>query len=525
MKWKYCLIFVSLYWLGCGGGGTGDSVPPIVSISSPSDGQEVFGPVTITVNALDNGGIVTKVEFFVNGQKVGEDTSAPFSYDWDVRSLSSGEYILTAKAQDSRGNQTSSTAVKVKVTIDSEPPDTQITGSPSAFSNQWLTSFYFRSTEPLATFECKLDDGDWENCPGFKNYYGLPEGTHHFEVRSRDKAGNLDPSPASYDWRIDFTPPDTSLNPDFSPPPLTNSVEYTFEFAGTDDVTQGANLKFQCAWMRGIWGIGMEEPIWGEPQWEPEPCSSPFYHSILEAGEPLDGPQRFIVRSVDEAGNVDPSPPSYTWFADTTPPFTELLDSGIHFEPGFPASNRNEATVIFTGRDNYSPPEKLTFVCFASGFPIDTDCKSPKHYTNIPEGPWGYEIYAIDEAGNQEFIPYVGVVAEEFDYSVPETFIVSGPPNPTEQTSAVFDIDGYDTWLDSYIIVRAWECMLEGEGFDAGWEFCDLTPPTREHPYYSYSIPGPLNPGIYTFRVRAVDWAGNRDPTPAEWQWEVIPPP
>jgi large repetitive protein len=39
-----------------------------------------------------------------------------------------------------------------------------------------------------------------------------------------------------------------------------------------------------------------------------EPCTSPFTYPALSYGR-----HTFRVRAVDDEGNVDPSPPSYTW--------------------------------------------------------------------------------------------------------------------------------------------------------------------------------------------------------------------
>lgn len=77
------LLLFSLLLLKCEGGGI-DTTPPVVSITSPQNNQEVSGTITITAIAFDNSGRITKVEFFADGQKVGEDTTAPFSTNWVV---------------------------------------------------------------------------------------------------------------------------------------------------------------------------------------------------------------------------------------------------------------------------------------------------------------------------------------------------------------------------------------------------------------------------------------------------------
>jgi hypothetical protein len=90
--------------------------PPLVAISSPAEGA-VIEPapidITITANASDPGGSVTKVEFFVDGNKINEDTSAPYSCIWPQ--VAKGTYALTAKATDNDGSTTTSAAVHVTV--------------------------------------------------------------------------------------------------------------------------------------------------------------------------------------------------------------------------------------------------------------------------------------------------------------------------------------------------------------------------------------------------------------------------
>jgi hypothetical protein len=93
------------------------NVAPTVSITSPANGA-VFGfraNVTINASANDSDGSVTKVEFFRadGATKLGEDTTAPYSYVW--RMAASGTHSLRAKATDNRGAVTTSSAVSIRV--------------------------------------------------------------------------------------------------------------------------------------------------------------------------------------------------------------------------------------------------------------------------------------------------------------------------------------------------------------------------------------------------------------------------
>ncbi len=90
---------------------------PAVSITAPASGA-VFGfwaNVTINASASDADGTVSKVEFFRadGATKLGEDTTAPYSYAW--RMASSGTHILRAKATDNAGATTTSTGVSIRV--------------------------------------------------------------------------------------------------------------------------------------------------------------------------------------------------------------------------------------------------------------------------------------------------------------------------------------------------------------------------------------------------------------------------
>lgn len=89
--------------------------PPTVGLTSPSNNAIYTAPVdvTLTADAADGDGQVTKVEFFQNGTKVGEGYSAPFTHTW--AGVSAGSYTLTARATDDSGAQTTSDAVSLTV--------------------------------------------------------------------------------------------------------------------------------------------------------------------------------------------------------------------------------------------------------------------------------------------------------------------------------------------------------------------------------------------------------------------------
>ena len=90
-----------------------DTTPPTVSITAPTAGSTVSGVTTVSANASDNAA-VAGVQFRVGGVNVGaEDTTAPYSVDWNTRAHLNGPLSLTAVARDPSGNTRTSAAVSV----------------------------------------------------------------------------------------------------------------------------------------------------------------------------------------------------------------------------------------------------------------------------------------------------------------------------------------------------------------------------------------------------------------------------
>jgi Ca2+-binding RTX toxin-like protein len=88
-------------------------------------------------------------------------------------------------------------------TSDTTPPETTIDSGPSGTVNSSSASFTFSSDEAGSNFECKLDAGAFAQCTSPQAYDGLSNGSHTFEVRATDAAGNSDATPASRTWTVD----------------------------------------------------------------------------------------------------------------------------------------------------------------------------------------------------------------------------------------------------------------------------------------------------------------------------------
>jgi Bacterial Ig domain len=94
-----------------------DNTAPTVSITSPADGANVVGTVTVTAQPLDASPIAS-VRFFSGGSVIGTDTSSGggWSIAWNTITESNGTHALTAVATDAAGNS-GSTPTAVNVTV------------------------------------------------------------------------------------------------------------------------------------------------------------------------------------------------------------------------------------------------------------------------------------------------------------------------------------------------------------------------------------------------------------------------
>jgi hypothetical protein len=92
---------------------------PVVSITSPTDGGSISEnyadstKVFISADASDTDGSITKVEFFANNVKIGEDLISP--YQLLLKDVLPKDYVYTARATDNRGNVNTSLPINYRV--------------------------------------------------------------------------------------------------------------------------------------------------------------------------------------------------------------------------------------------------------------------------------------------------------------------------------------------------------------------------------------------------------------------------
>jgi hypothetical protein len=92
---------------------TTTNVAPVVSIAANATTFVAPASVTLNATATDANGI-TKVEFFQGTTSLGVATTAPYSVTW--ANVPAGTYSVTAKATDTLGLSTTSSAINITVT-------------------------------------------------------------------------------------------------------------------------------------------------------------------------------------------------------------------------------------------------------------------------------------------------------------------------------------------------------------------------------------------------------------------------
>ena len=149
-----------------------------------------------------------------------------------------GDARPAGSAPDAGADETGATAPPP--VVDTTAPDTQIVTGPSGTSSSASASISF-SSEPQATFECKLDTGAWAGCANPRAYSGLANGNHTFQVRAKDGAGNVDSTPASRTWTVALPQEPAPEVPPTTPPPSTGPADLFLAANGSDSAACSAS--------------------------------------------------------------------------------------------------------------------------------------------------------------------------------------------------------------------------------------------------------------------------------------------
>ncbi len=180
-----------------------DSQAPVVSILSPQHNATTSGDVLIEISATDNVG-VSQVDLFIDSELIGSDLTAPYLFSWDSTQTMDGSVSVVAKAQDTAGNEGSSSAFSLIVDNlpeeeDTTPPSVNIfnPAGGSTVSRTVNISVTAQDNVGIAHMNLLVDDATLCSNVGVEtlscswNTRKASSGSHQITAIVEDTAGNV----------------------------------------------------------------------------------------------------------------------------------------------------------------------------------------------------------------------------------------------------------------------------------------------------------------------------------------------
>jgi LPXTG-site transpeptidase (sortase) family protein len=207
-----------------------DTTAPTTSITAKPDDPDNSASPSFTFSGEDpDGSGVAGFECSLDGAAF-SSCSSPKSYS----SLIDGNHTFQVRSVDAAGNADASPE-SYTWQIDTSLPETTISSSPANLTTSTDAVFEFEGADPggsgIENLECMLDSSTFSVCTSPKEYNALPDGSHNFQVRAVDTAGNVDPSPAEINWTIDTTAPTVLISSTESDPTNVNPIPITVQFS------------------------------------------------------------------------------------------------------------------------------------------------------------------------------------------------------------------------------------------------------------------------------------------------------
>jgi hypothetical protein len=181
-------------------------------------------------------------------------------------------------------------------------PQTTIKTHPSSTLQIPTATFKFNSSVQGAKLECRLLTAGagtpaFTPCSSPKAYNHLADGSYTFQARSVSPAGPVDPTPAHFHFKVSLPRPQTVITS--TPASTIGLSSATFRFT-----SPSSGATFACRL----------DPV-GSPHSSFKPCPSPVTYVQL-----VNGTWEFEVQAISADGVADPTPATYKFTVDTTPP-------------------------------------------------------------------------------------------------------------------------------------------------------------------------------------------------------------
>lgn len=443
---------------------TADTTAPQATVNS-GPGDPTSSEEASLAFSLDDGAGSAECRLIALSEEEGDwDDFAPCASPKLYSGLAEDDYRFEVRGRDGVGNLGSVSAYEW--TVDLTAATVTVTSGPPALTNQDAAELEWSFDEPGSTVVCSLDGGAAEPCESPASYEGLQDGEHTFTVQATDPAQNV--ATDSYSWTVDTAAPPATI--DTGPPAVTAEASAQIEFSSEDN---GADLECRL-------DSNLPEDF--------EPCTSPQGLSGLG-----DGPHKFEVRAIDEAGNTGPAA-AHLWTVDTAGPTTSI-DSA----PAPPGGSvaQNTAEFGFSASESGS-----TFECRVGSGDFQP-CASPQDYTGLGDGTHTFEVRATDPVGN------AGPVTSRqwsVDTTPPTVTFDGGPDQIVASNQADFLFHSSEPG-------STFQCRL------------DSGQPEQFFACVSPRHYGGLSDGPHTLEVRAIDQLGNTGPIAAySWNADTVTP-
>jgi len=391
---------------------TTPNTPPSVALTAPANNASFAAgaSVTISANASDGNGSVTKVEFFNGTTKLGEDATSPYSFVW--ASVPAGTFSITARATDNENATASSSAITINV-VANAPPAVTLTApannaSFAAGASLTLTATASDSDGSITKVEfysgvTKL--GEDASSPYSFTWPSVPAGTYSITAKATDNQNALATSSASTITAIaSNVPPTVTLSAPANNASFAAGASVTLTANATDNDGSVAKVEFY----NGATKLG-------------EDLSSPY--SFTWPSVPA-GTYSITAKATDNQNAVTTTSAStITVIANNVPPAVTL---------SAPANNASFAagasvTITATASDNDGSVTKVEF--YNGATKLGEDLSSPYSFTwsNVPAGTYSITAKATDNqnAVNTSSASTVTVIAA----NVPPTVTLTAPAN------------------------------------------------------------------------------------------------
>jgi len=178
-----------------------DGTPPSVNIESGPSGVIIDHSPTFTFSGSDTAGAVSFQCSVDTGAAAFRGCSGPGNSDTPPSQLADGSYTFRVRGTDGAGNSSIATrSFSLQTPKPAGTPETTIAKGPKK-TRKTRPKFKFSSSDPAATFQCKLDKGQFAACASPFRTPKLRPGKHKLKVRAVG-AGGTDATPAVRKFRI-----------------------------------------------------------------------------------------------------------------------------------------------------------------------------------------------------------------------------------------------------------------------------------------------------------------------------------